>query len=98
MKIIMRAPMLQRRQCESSSKKKLGASCKTKRENVANNEIAYTVSYIAEMTHGLVPFAKSSNFEFISYLLELARCEAERYLRDPLESSSDAQDSGLCQP
>ena len=42
-------------------------------------EAVYTASYIAEMTDGLLFLARSSNFEFISYLLEQARQEADRF-------------------
>jgi hypothetical protein len=83
----MRAPMLQRTQRKRSSKHKLAAR-KTTRKYLAIDEIAYTVSYIEEMTQGLLPFSKISNFELISYLLELARCEANYYLRNSIESSS----------
>lgn len=46
-------------------------------------EAVYTASYIAEMAEGLLFLARSSNFEFISYLLEQARQEADRFSDGP---------------
>ena len=47
--------------------------------DVIPTEAVYTASYIAEMTDGLLSLARLSNFEFISYLLEQARQEADSF-------------------
>jgi len=45
---------------------------------------AHVASYIEEMTAELVPMAQSGGMDFLAYLLELARMEAQTRANEPI--------------
>jgi hypothetical protein len=68
-----------RKRYSKSSSQKTYADLEALNKTKLTNKSYFVVEYITEMLEELIVFAKYSNLEFLSYLLELARCEADKY-------------------